>query len=104
MHGQYVEHPPALLDRMEPPAVGLHEDEKSTSRCSTCCRTDEKPRFEAQELAISESAVRTIIRYYTREAGVRALERELSRSAQGRQGAGHRRQGAQDCGLRAQPR
>ena len=31
------------------------------------------------ELAVSEDAVRDIVRYYTREAGVRSLERELSK-------------------------
>src|SRR5258706_2811488 len=31
------------------------------------------------ELAVSDSAVRDIVRYYTREAGVRALEREVSK-------------------------
>src|SRR5258706_13087698 len=31
------------------------------------------------ELAVSESGVRDIVRYYTREAGVRALEREVSK-------------------------
>jgi ATP-dependent Lon protease len=31
------------------------------------------------ELSIAEDAVRDIVRYYTREAGVRSLERELSK-------------------------
>ena len=35
--------------------------------------------LKPSEMAISESAVRDIIRYYTREGGVRALERELSK-------------------------
>jgi ATP-dependent Lon protease len=32
-----------------------------------------------EELQITEGAVRDIVRYYTREAGVRSLERELSK-------------------------
>jgi ATP-dependent Lon protease len=32
-----------------------------------------------EELQIAEAAVRDIVRYYTREAGVRSLERELSK-------------------------
>jgi len=35
--------------------------------------------LKASELGISEAAIRDIIRYYTREAGVRALEREISK-------------------------
>ena len=32
-----------------------------------------------EEMEVTESAVRGIIRYYTREAGVRSLEREISK-------------------------
>ena len=35
--------------------------------------------LKAEELALAESAIRDIIRYYSREAGVRALEREISK-------------------------
>ena len=34
---------------------------------------------KADELAIEESAVRDIVRYYTREAGVRSLDREIAK-------------------------
>ncbi len=35
--------------------------------------------LKKEELHVAESAIRDIIRYYTREAGVRALEREISK-------------------------
>jgi ATP-dependent Lon protease len=35
--------------------------------------------LKAEEISVAESAIRDIVRYYTREAGVRALEREISK-------------------------
>src|SRR5438046_408354 len=37
------------------------------------------PRLKVGELSVAETAIRDIVRYFTREAGVRALERELSK-------------------------
>jgi ATP-dependent Lon protease len=73
--------PPALLDRMEVIRLsGYTEDEKTNIATKYLIpKQFGNNGVKAQELGIDESAVRDIVRYYTREAGVRSLERELSK-------------------------
>jgi ATP-dependent Lon protease len=73
--------PPALLDRMEVIRLsGYTEDEKTSIAIKYLLPKQLKNNgvLEA-ELLIRDEAVRDIVRYYTREAGVRSLERELSK-------------------------
>jgi len=73
--------PPALLDRMEVIRLsGYTEDEKTNIAIRYLLPKQMKNNgVKDAELAVAEDAVRDIVRYYTREAGVRSLERELSK-------------------------
>jgi ATP-dependent Lon protease len=73
--------PPALLDRMEVIRLsGYTEDEKVHIAFDHLLPKQMKNNgVQDGELSIAEAAVRDIVRYYTREAGVRALEREISK-------------------------
>ncbi|MGV1046728.1 MULTISPECIES: endopeptidase La [unclassified Limnohabitans] len=73
--------PSALLDRMEVIRLsGYTEDEKTSIAMKyllpkQLANNGVKP----EELNVTEDAVRDVVRYYTREAGVRSLERELGK-------------------------
>jgi len=73
--------PPALLDRMEVIRLaGYTEDEKLNIALRYLLPKQQKNNgVKATELEVTEDAIRGIIRYYTREAGVRSLEREISK-------------------------
>lgn len=73
--------PDALLDRMEIIRLaGYTEDEKLNIAMRYLVPKQMKANgLKATELEISEEAVREIIQFYTREAGVRSLDREISK-------------------------
>ena len=72
--------PPALLDRMEVIRLaGYTEEEKvQISRQHLIAEAIKKHGLDSKEWAITDEALLTLIRRYTREAGVRNLEREIS--------------------------
>lgn len=73
--------PPALLDRMEVIRLsGYTEDEKVAIASNHLIpKLMTNNGLNDGELRIEESAIRDVVRYYTREAGVRSLEREIGK-------------------------
>ena len=73
--------PGPLLDRMEVIRIpGYTEDEKLNIALRYLLPKQMKGNgLKEGELGVDESAIREIIRYYTRESGVRNLEREISK-------------------------
>jgi ATP-dependent Lon protease len=75
--------PGPLMDRMEIIRIpGYTEDEKvEISRRHLIAKQTEAHSLKPAEWSINEDALRDLIRYYTREAGVRNLEREIANLA-----------------------
>ena len=73
--------PPALLDRMEVIRIdGYTEDEKvAIARRHLLARQIDRNGLREDEVVVSDDALRAIVGDYTREAGVRNLERELGK-------------------------
>jgi ATP-dependent Lon protease len=75
--------PQPLLDRMEIIRIpGYTEDEKvEIARRHLIAKQSEAHSLKPEEWSLSDDALRDLIRYYTREAGVRNLEREIANLA-----------------------
>ena len=75
--------PPALMDRMEIIRIaGYTEDEKmEIARRHLIPAMTKAHGLEAEEWSLDDDALKEIIRRYTREAGVRNLEREIAKLA-----------------------
>jgi len=75
--------PPALLDRMEVIRLpGYTEDEKlNIARRYLVPKQTKLSGLKASELDLTDAALLNIVRYYTKEAGVRGLEREIAKIA-----------------------
>ena len=73
--------PAALLDRMEVIRLsGYTEEEKiHIAMDHLLPKVMQNNGVKAEELVVEESALRDIVRYYTREAGVRSLERDIGK-------------------------
>jgi len=73
--------PDALLDRMEVIYLsGYTEDEKTHIAMNYLLPKQIKASgLKANEIAFNEASIRSIVRYYSREAGVRQLEREIAK-------------------------
>ena len=75
--------PQPLLDRMEIIRIpGYTEDEKvEIAKRHLVAKQAEANGLKAEEWALQDDAIRDLVRYYTREAGVRSLEREIANVA-----------------------
>jgi len=75
--------PQPLLDRMEIIRIaGYTEDEKvEIAKRHLVAKQAEANGLKPEEWSLSEDAIRDLVRYYTREAGVRSLEREIANVA-----------------------
>ncbi|HJM15278.1 MAG TPA: endopeptidase La [SAR86 cluster bacterium] len=73
--------PPALLDRMEIIRLpGYTEDEKVNIASKYLIDKQKKNNgIKEKELDITKNSIKDLIRYFTREAGVRSLEREIAK-------------------------
>ena len=73
--------PAPLLDRMEVIHVSSYTEDEKVNIASRYLlpKAIKNNGLKESEISVSESAIRDILRYYTREAGVRSLERELSK-------------------------
>ena len=72
--------PRALLDRMEVIELGSYNDEEKLqiAKAHLLPKQRKKHGLRAQQLRVSDDALREIISDYTRESGVRILEREIA--------------------------
>ena len=75
--------PQPLLDRMEIIRIpGYTEEEKvEIAKRHLVAKQAEANGLQKEEWSLAEDAIRDLVRYYTREAGVRALEREIANVA-----------------------
>ncbi len=73
--------PDALLDRMEIIHVSSYMEEEKINIATRYLvpKVIKNNGLQPEEITISESALRDIVRYYVREAGVRGMEREISK-------------------------
>lgn len=77
----YREIPPALLDRMEPIHMSGYTDREKIeiARSYIIPATRKELNLKADQFKLSDRAIKLVINYFTREPGVRALKRELTK-------------------------